>query len=158
MNEIFAGSYEDLQEILRGQAIEGTWRICDDPNHRQFRAASGAILNYWTTNGRLFIDVDRSPADRELSNSLSSVLFPEGNTLQTLLEVDTPPIAPPAAASSSTAPRARKKRPDFLETVTEGGLEDLSFAGLSRSHSPAKIDQFKRNLERALREDKDDEY
>jgi len=90
MKAKFEGSYEELQERVRLQGIEGVWRICGDAKHRQFLAASGAILNFWITTKSLVIDVDRSEADRELSTRLHPVFNRPGNTLAAIIEEDIP--------------------------------------------------------------------
>jgi hypothetical protein len=49
-NEITCGDFNSLQRLVTLTGIPGKWVKLSD-NHRQFRAETGAVLNYWKTTG-----------------------------------------------------------------------------------------------------------
>jgi hypothetical protein len=52
LRDTFTGTYEELQAQMRRTRIAGVWR--DLGNHKQFRAETGAILNWWESTKTLF--------------------------------------------------------------------------------------------------------
>jgi hypothetical protein len=47
----FSGTYAELQDKVLLTGIAGEWR--DLGNHKQFRADTGAILNWWQSTGTI---------------------------------------------------------------------------------------------------------
>ena len=52
IRDTFSGTYEELQAQLGRTGIAGVWR--DLGNQKQFRAETGAILNWWESTKTLF--------------------------------------------------------------------------------------------------------
>jgi hypothetical protein len=59
---IHCDDYGLLQKAVDATGISGGW-IKLDENQRQFRADSGAILNYWNSNGTVFFQGDKAAAE-----------------------------------------------------------------------------------------------
>lgn len=51
MKMTFSGTYAELQDAVLLTGIYGEWRNLG--NHKQFRADSGAILNWWQSTGSI---------------------------------------------------------------------------------------------------------
>jgi hypothetical protein len=49
--KITCGDFKVLRYVVARTDISGEWTKGD--NHRQFRAASGAVLNYWKSKGTI---------------------------------------------------------------------------------------------------------
>ncbi len=47
----FSGTYAELQDEVMLTGIAGEWR--DLGNHKQFRADTGAVLNWWQSTGTI---------------------------------------------------------------------------------------------------------
>jgi hypothetical protein len=50
--KITCGDFNSLRQVVALTGIAGEWT--QRKNHRQFRAANGAVLNYWLTTGTIF--------------------------------------------------------------------------------------------------------
>ena len=49
--ECFSGTYAALQDEVKRTGIAGEW--LDLGNHKQFRADTGAVLNWWQSTGTI---------------------------------------------------------------------------------------------------------
>jgi hypothetical protein len=59
---ITCGDFDALRRMLEFMGITGRWIKTE--NHRQFRAGSGAVLNYWKTTGTItFQGSERAAAE-----------------------------------------------------------------------------------------------
>jgi hypothetical protein len=56
----FPGNFENLQQVTTLTGIAGEWRKRE--NHHQYRAATGAVLNWWKSTGRIAFQGPKSAA------------------------------------------------------------------------------------------------
>jgi hypothetical protein len=49
--QMTCGNFKVLRYVVARTGIPGKWT--KEGNHRQFRTASGAVLNYWKTTGTI---------------------------------------------------------------------------------------------------------
>jgi hypothetical protein len=47
----FHGNYKSLQQLMALTGIPGEWR--EGENHHQYRATTGAVLNWWKSTGTI---------------------------------------------------------------------------------------------------------
>jgi len=47
----FHGNYKNLQQVMALTGIDGAWR--EGENHHQYRATTGAVLNWWKSTGTI---------------------------------------------------------------------------------------------------------
>ena len=69
-----SGTYEELQDTVLFIGMYGEWR--DLGNHKQFRADSGAILNWWQSTGTITFQGPRLAAEgfeAKLSRAIGGV-------------------------------------------------------------------------------------
>jgi len=60
--QITCGNFKVLRYVVARTGIPGKWT--KEGNHRQFRARSGAVLNYWKTTGTInFQGSERAAAE-----------------------------------------------------------------------------------------------
>jgi hypothetical protein len=60
--QITCGDFNALRQVVSLTGIAGRWTKTE--NHRQFRAGSGAVLNYWKTTGTItFQGSERAAAE-----------------------------------------------------------------------------------------------
>jgi hypothetical protein len=60
--QITCGDFNALRQVVALTGIAGEWT--NEKNHRQFRAGSGAVLNYWKTTGTItFQGSERAAAE-----------------------------------------------------------------------------------------------
>ncbi len=57
----FRSTYQELQERVEKISSGGEWR--DYGNHEQYRAPTGAILNWWTSTGTVCFQGPPGPAE-----------------------------------------------------------------------------------------------
>jgi len=48
---ITCGNFKAVRQVVRRTGIAGEWSVTQ--NHCQFRAANGAVLNYWKSTGTI---------------------------------------------------------------------------------------------------------
>ncbi len=76
----FAGTYAELQDKLFLTGIDGEWRNLG--NHKQFRADTGAILNWWQSTGTITFQGRGLVAEEfkaKLSRAIGGVKCKAGN-------------------------------------------------------------------------------
>ena len=60
--KLTCGDFNALRQVVSLTGIAGRWTKTE--NHRQFRAGSGAVLNYWKTTGTItFQGSERAAAE-----------------------------------------------------------------------------------------------
>jgi hypothetical protein len=58
----FAGDFDDLRQVMSVLGIGGKWR--KRKNHHQYRATTGAVLNWWKSTGTIMFQ-GSAPAAKE---------------------------------------------------------------------------------------------
>jgi hypothetical protein len=56
----FPGDFDDLRQVVSVIGIGGEWRKRE--NHHQYRAATGAVLNWWKSTGTIRFEGPESAA------------------------------------------------------------------------------------------------
>jgi hypothetical protein len=56
----FPGDFDDLRKVMSVIGIGGEWRKRE--NHHQYRATTGAVLNWWKSTGTIMFQGQRSAA------------------------------------------------------------------------------------------------
>jgi hypothetical protein len=56
----FPGDFDDLRQVIVLIGIGGEWRKRE--NHHQYRATTGAVLNWWESTGTIMFQGPKSPA------------------------------------------------------------------------------------------------
>jgi hypothetical protein len=62
-----SGDFDDLRQVMSVIGIGGKWRKRE--NHHQYRAATGAVLNWWKSTGTIMFQGGR-PAAKDLEAAL----------------------------------------------------------------------------------------
>jgi hypothetical protein len=57
---ITCGNFKAVRQVVRRTGIAGEWSVTQ--NHCQFRAANGAVLNYWKSTGTITFQGPEFPA------------------------------------------------------------------------------------------------
>jgi hypothetical protein len=66
----FSGPFEKLQQLMALIGIQGEWRVRED--HYQYRAVTGAILNWWKSTGTITFQGPKCAA-KELKNAFLEI-------------------------------------------------------------------------------------
>lgn len=83
----FTGSFDELKDKVLITAIDGEWK--DLGNQKQYRAVTGAVLNWWTSSKTIQFQGNKEAA-KELEHAFSSAVLDTG--ARTFV-----PSAPPSA-------------------------------------------------------------
>ncbi len=70
MTRKFPGDFDNLRQVMSGIGIGGEWRKRE--NHHQYRAATGAVLNWWKSTGTIMFQ-GPWPAAKDLEAAFSNV-------------------------------------------------------------------------------------
>lgn len=60
MKRKFPGDFDNLRQVMSVIGIGGEWRKRE--NHHQYRATTGAVLNWWKSTGTIMFQGQRSAA------------------------------------------------------------------------------------------------
>jgi hypothetical protein len=66
----FPGDFDNLRQVMSVIGIGGKWRKRE--NHHQYRAATGAVLNWWKSTGTIMFQGGR-PAAKDLEAAFLNV-------------------------------------------------------------------------------------
>jgi hypothetical protein len=66
----FPGDFDNLRQVMSVIGIGGKWRKRE--NHHQYRATTGAVLNWWKSTGTIMFQ-GPTPADKDLEAAFLSV-------------------------------------------------------------------------------------
>jgi hypothetical protein len=71
--QLMCGDFKVLRYAIRRTGVPGEWIKVDD--YRQFRAETGAIVNYWPTTGTINFQGPKSAADELRSMVLKRAII-----------------------------------------------------------------------------------
>ena len=70
MKRRFPGDFDNLQQVMSVIGSRGEWRKRE--NHHQYRATTGAVLNWWKSTGTIMFQ-GPTPAAKDLEAAFLSV-------------------------------------------------------------------------------------
>ena len=79
MKRKFPGDFDDLRQVMSVIGIGGKWR--KRKNHHQYRATTGAVLNWWESTGTILVQgQDLAARDLEVAFLNATVVIEEEPT------------------------------------------------------------------------------